>query len=209
MINAKIYAGRVNLPIITHYFDLYDYENPVKTSFDDRFSYRLTLGYTKVVNLYVKRNFVSLQDSLIQWGQSAQEMFYSIDRTQTDLSDYYGDGTLFEINLVIDPSSDYYERTVYSLLDMTGQVGGLYEVVKMIVGGIVGYFANKLFIFSIMNKLYQVDSSPDLSSKVCPDVTNHTNNGATEEVKTPPLFDPSKQMSSSYLNRREYKATSI
>lgn len=54
LIRAAIYAGRLNLAIINKIYDLEDYVNPIKVSFDDRFSYRVAQGFTKVVNIYVK-----------------------------------------------------------------------------------------------------------------------------------------------------------
>lgn len=190
-IATKLYAGRLNLSIVNKYFDLDDYDEPIKNYLDDRFSYRLTQGFTKVVNVYLKKNVVTMQDNLFQYQNAVTKEFYKIDRTQTDLSDAYPDGTLIEVNLLIDGETEYHERKVYSFLDMTGQIGGIFEIVKLILGGIVGFFANRLFTFSVLKKLYQVDSNLDNSSncdasvsKVHPICTDVSNNEMIEEGKS-------------------------
>jgi hypothetical protein len=111
-----------------------EYDEPIKNYLDDRFSYRITQGFTKVVNVYLKRNVVTMQDNLFQYDNSVVKEFYKIDRTQTDLSDAYPDGTYIEVNLLIDGETEYHERKVYSFLDMTGQIGGIFEIIKLVVG---------------------------------------------------------------------------
>ena len=59
-----------------------------------------------------------------------------------------------------DPQTDSYSRTVFSVLDFFGNIGGLNEVLEKIGELIVTIFASRLFTFSIVANLYQVDTSP-------------------------------------------------
>lgn len=166
----------------------------------------------------LNKNFVKLQDDLFQISDPVEKIFYSVERTQTDLSDYYNDGTLLEVNFVIDTTFDYYERVVYSFLDMTGQVGGLYEVVKVVVGMIVTFFANKLFMFSIINKLYHIDlsdinkqSPTQLSlnlSRVHP-TTEVTNSPLVEEIKSSNVCETSKTITYIQPSMARHRSSSI
>ena len=59
-----------------------------------------------------------------------------------------------------DPQTDTYERSVFSVLDFFGNIGGLNEVLEIIGKLIVAVFAGRLFIYSIVSNLYQVDTTP-------------------------------------------------
>ena len=56
---------------------------------------------------------------------------------------------------------DTYERTVFSIFDFTGLVGGVFEIFEITGSIIVGFFAQKLFMFSILSNLYQVQKITD------------------------------------------------
>ena len=56
---------------------------------------------------------------------------------------------------MMDAQEDLYERVVYSLLDMSGNIGGLYGVFLAGGGVIIGYFAQRLLEFSMLSRLYQ------------------------------------------------------
>ena len=65
---------------------------------------------------------------------------------------------------------DTYERTVFSFFDLTGLVGGVFEILELAGGLFVSIFAHSLFMFSMLNDLYQVqkiDSNHNFS-KVIP-----------------------------------------
>lgn len=56
-----------------------------------------------------------------------------------------------------DQTDESYERSVFSFLALTGNIGGLFEVFERSGDLIVGFFAGKFFLFSILSNLYQVD----------------------------------------------------
>ena len=49
---------------------------------------------------------------------------------------------------------DIYERKVYSILELLGDVGGLQQAVTIIGYLLVGFFTHRLFISSIMKHIY-------------------------------------------------------
>jgi hypothetical protein len=54
----------------------------------------------------------------------------------------------------LDKSYDIYERKVYSLLDLLGDIGGLKESVLLIGFLMVDFFSERLLVSSIMRKMY-------------------------------------------------------
>ena len=67
-IQTYLEAARVSIVIYNSYVDFDDYENPVKTFYDDRHSYEIMTTKTKVIRGYIKKNYVELMDSLIDIG---------------------------------------------------------------------------------------------------------------------------------------------
>jgi hypothetical protein len=61
------------------------------------------------------------------------------------------------LNFVKDQTDESYERSVFSLLALTGNIGGLFEVFERSGNLIVGFFVGKIFLFSVLSNLYQVD----------------------------------------------------
>lgn len=95
-------------------------------------------------------------------------------------------GHVLEIAVHIDPEEGSYERRVYSLLDMTGQLGGLYEIFEVFGGIIVGFFTERLLMFSLMSRLYQVEKPAN------PNVTKYQDNSS------PMAFEPSSKNLENY-----------
>ena len=58
-----------------------------------------------------------------------------------------------------------YERTVFSLLDLFGNLGGINEILQIAGGLLVGIYADHLFFYSLFGRIYQVQTeSKDNSS---------------------------------------------
>ena len=65
-----------------------------------------------------------------------------------------------------DPKSTDYQRQVFSLLDWFGNIGGVNELFKSMWEILVSIFSGRIFMFSILSALYQVD--PSIKSKHTP-----------------------------------------
>lgn len=63
------------------------------------------------------------------------------------------------MRFVKDAVINTYERSVFSVLDFTGNLGGLFEVLEITGSIIVGLFSSKLFFYSFLSRLYQVDKT--------------------------------------------------
>lgn len=108
----------------------------------------------------MKHNTAEAQDGFMQIGEGKQYDFYSVDTfSQTFTSEL--EGRLSTIKIRLDAQSDSYQRTVFSLLDLTGQLGGVNEVFIVIGTLFMSLFTEKLFNYSILSKVYQVDTSKD------------------------------------------------
>ena len=117
---------------INRYFDLDDYTKPIKNYYDDSFAYKITPGLHKSVYLFMKKTTVEMSDSLIQFGTTDVQQFYNLHGSFMDTAFENPDGELLTILIQQDPTEDFYSRRVYSLLDLTGQLGGIFEVLNIL-----------------------------------------------------------------------------
>ena len=80
----------------------------------------------------MRKNKYFLNDDLITYRKEKTGSFYSVERERMDLEEMVDD-TVMTIQIVQDPFVDLYERNVFTFLEMTGQLGGLFEVLQVFV----------------------------------------------------------------------------
>ena len=106
-----------------------------------------------------------MQDDLVQYRSQKKGSFYTIYDTQTDLQEVTDD-TLMTIQIVQDPIIDQYERSIFTCLEMIGQLGGLFEILKSFSSLLIGWIVQKFFTLSILKNLYYIErTSKDKDDK--------------------------------------------
>ncbi|CAI2384425.1 unnamed protein product [Moneuplotes crassus] len=154
---------QIRLYVVNTYFDFEDYENPIKTYLDDRFLFYLMPGFSQNIGVRLQKNEAEIQDNYLAFapGGNVKEFigFDTImDRTATEGNP---DESLLSISFTKDSSSKSYERSVFTVLEAFGNVGGLLEIFSIAGGLIVGLFAERLFFYTIFSKMYQVEEPKD------------------------------------------------
>ena len=56
------------------------------------------------------------------------------------------------VTIVLDPQIDQYKRTVYSLLDAIGTVGGVFGIIWSVSGIIMGLLIDRIFVYYLKQK---------------------------------------------------------
>ena len=59
----------------------------------------------------------------------------------------------------MDSQRDEYHRTVYSILDMTGQVGGVFEILTLFFGFIVSGYNKRMLLYSLAENIYYTQTN--------------------------------------------------
>ena len=83
--------------------------------------------------------------------------FYSIGDVDQDFDTEESDGVVLSIRIIQDDDVHNYERKVYSLLDMFGQIGGVYEIIRLIFEILVGFFAKRIMMYTLFSYIYYVE----------------------------------------------------
>ena len=141
------------------YFDFDDYKNPIKTYLlDDMYMY-LNPGSYAWLDTYVQVNEADMSDNRIYGEPYKVEKFYGISQKYfKTINQYLGRNpkSIAAITFVNDPQTIKYERQVYSLFEMFGFLGGLYDFLLFIGFCITHTFQDKILYNSIFSDLYQV-----------------------------------------------------
>ena len=104
------------------------------------------------------------------------------------LWEFFNKNLIIRFNIVLDSKYNVINRTVYSMTDMFGQIGGMDSILVSAGSIIVGIFSSKMFTASLLSSFYYVNSDQH-QSKILPRIMN-------EEIKEPTY-------------RVEYKAESV
>ena len=155
-INSLLSGNVLDMAVINTYFDFEDYSNPLKTYIDDRFLYGMLTNFSKQYLVYIRENKAETIDDYFNYSPNGDESgFVSIERIDQDIHE---SSSIVNIRFIKDPTSDTYERSVFSLLDALGNIGGVNEVLQVSCGMIISIFSGRMFLYSIISSLYQVDS---------------------------------------------------
>ena len=132
---------------------------------DDRYSYKLAPGFRKTVRTFVRPNTAEFRDSLFDLEFLESEQFYSVTDYDVDISLEVEDGVLLNYIMRLDHNQDHYERSVYTLVDLTGQIGGLYEIFQLVGRLCIGFISSKILILTMMSKMYHVQTPHNNENK--------------------------------------------
>jgi hypothetical protein len=164
-----LYNARLTMIVGSQYLDFDDYETPVKKMIDDKFSMLLTpnADLMKQRTIFVRKNNAVLNDYYFNLGLPFTETlitereFFSITDSQYDMHEKLHDPAIASYRFFVDPQEDYYSRNVFTFIDLLGQLGGVYEIFDLFGIVFVGFIAHRLFQFSILSRLYQVNTKND------------------------------------------------
>lgn len=129
-INTILTDKMLNVVFVNTYFDFEDYVAPVKTFLDERASYRIANGSRKYIEIYAQKRTAKYSDSYYDvFEQAKTEQFIGVETISQDFDTETGAGAvLFQVFIKLDPNQQAYGREVYSFFDLTGDVGGVFEL---------------------------------------------------------------------------------
>ena len=147
------------------YMDFNDFINPIKTAVDDRINFHLTPSDTKIFRMYAKLNQASLNDDYLKIKSSVEKQFFSVDRVINDNAPSYG--RIFDFSILMDPNRDLYQRSVFSILDLFGTIGGIFGLLTSACGFLLGFISTHIMLSSVFRRLYYTNKIDKSSYKIC------------------------------------------
>ena len=148
VINKAVFS----ILILNSYMDFNDYENPVKSYIDDRVSFFLQPSQCKYIKMYAKLNKATLDDDYLKLKPSIEREFFNVERVQND--SIMDNENIVDGKIYMDPNRDFYQRSVFSILDLFGLIGGIFGLLTSTWGLAVGIISAQIMLSSVFKRLY-------------------------------------------------------
>jgi len=150
--------SRFSLAIENTVINMKDYKNGVQRIIEDGLYWEVVPSMRKKSNILIRKNEAVFEDSYVQLGFPDENDFYQVvDHLETFEAET-DEGEILTIYFRFDRVSDIYERQIYSFAELIGQAGGFYGAVLAISGFMISLFTERLFVSSILRRIYQIDS---------------------------------------------------
>ena len=148
----------IEIGIINSYFDLEDYDNPIKTYIQDGLEFFTLNGTTNNVRLYFQENDSQRQDDYFSvYPQPKEQKYTRLVKFDNSLS--YGETNILKVSFLKSNQKQSIERSVFTILDLFGLLGGIFEVFSISAGLLVAIFSDRLLNYTILSNLYHVDTT--------------------------------------------------
>lgn len=108
------------------------------------------------VQLDLKENIINLEDSYIQITEGDEDTFYSVSNLREDMVAVTNE-VRFAFSIGLDQEKTEFTRTVFSLLDVFAQLGGVFEVFNTGLLIFIGIYSQKMYNLSVLQRCYQVE----------------------------------------------------
>lgn len=143
-IPMNITGSYVEVFIENYYFDVYDVENPVKPYLYKSSLYYVIPDAVTSVLYKMRKNKYTSNDELFSYKENTPKEFYSI---LDPVAGYLPLNLLPRFTLILsgDTTVDEYERNYLTILDVTGTIGGVFEIIVIFWSFFVGLITNKIF----------------------------------------------------------------
>jgi hypothetical protein len=103
-----------------------------------------------------------MHDALFSVGENEKSgTFYSVQKYDYDFTLEFNRNML-SATFFIDSTEHYYERKVYNIFDLTGQTGGLYEILTLAGSIFVAFFSENILMLSLISSLYQTEDKKEV-----------------------------------------------
>ena len=118
------------------------------------------------------------------------------------------------LEFYLDQESEIYQRSVFTLFDMIGLVGGIYTVFSILSSYLMSFITERLLMDSLLSKLYFVEQNHNQEinldnnvhcnkqSSIIPKSTLRSFRGIGDQIQTPDEKEEDK--SNIFLNQNVY-----
>jgi hypothetical protein len=158
-IEAIISTSLIGLVISNQYFDFENIDQPVQTFMDRSFVFYMNPYMEIQSTLNVRRHNYKLNDNLFGINPSEENVFYSIVSNK-EMNYYVGKDNYvyFMAEFTLDNRIDVYERTLRNSIDVFGDIGGIFEIIHLLLFLPIMYLSKRLFEYEISNHLSKFKS---------------------------------------------------
>eukprot|EP00345_Euplotes_harpa_P008147 CAMPEP_0168356186 /NCGR_PEP_ID=MMETSP0213-20121227/25008_1 /TAXON_ID=151035 /ORGANISM="Euplotes harpa, Strain FSP1.4" /LENGTH=250 /DNA_ID=CAMNT_0008368563 /DNA_START=495 /DNA_END=1244 /DNA_ORIENTATION=+ len=170
-IDAFLDTLSVGISLTNYYFDSDNYTYPVKVQFSNDNNFKVMSSLKKHKEIKIRLNDVTDLAGYLPFSQPTQYTFYSLGERLDDSTNLNPSGEFFNIKLTFDDRFQVMSRSVFTLSDLIGLVGGINSIMFIVGAWCIGILIDRIYISSLISSLYHVPntlSGSDYSRKVEP-----------------------------------------
>lgn len=138
--------------MVQPFMDFENLDEPIQTIVEDTRTVPLEDDRHHSKGIYLKKNTYQTFDNIWYNEASKSGTFYSIERID-DNERIRWNANYAMISVALGSEVNEYERRVYNLLDLTGNIGGLFEILEISLLFVVGLYQSKLLQYTIVNQI--------------------------------------------------------
>ena len=140
------------------YLDFTDLNQFIKNYIKSEIIRFVNKDFTSGLRVYLRKNYYNIRDSIWPsfWNDEKVGEFSSIERVENFVQNKYAK-SIFRIEIYIDPQVDNYSARIINILDITGTIGGVFELLKITIGFVIGIYSSKSLNRSIENRLKEME----------------------------------------------------
>jgi hypothetical protein len=150
--------ARFTMAIENSVVDMQDYTQPIKGVINDANFWELVPGLRKKTDIYIRKSQAEIQDDYIQLGFPENEEFYQVVQKVDSFESETPEAEILTLYFRYDKTSEIYARQIFSLAELLGQAGGFFGALLAIGSVMIFIFSERLFVASILRKIYQIDT---------------------------------------------------
>ena len=198
----KLHFSNIHFVILSTYLDFDNIEKPIQKFYDfriDSLSYETSADET----FYIKPNEYSLQDSKFGIGSPKTGNFYTKSRSEKTVTQRNLSLLTHRYIFTLDAEYEQYERTMMTVFEVIGTVGGVYEMIYLFMKFLVPLVTTRIFEHSLVSRLNQTSTKvrvfkPKNVNRVHNYAVENKAQTASEDVRIKMLKVQNKSSSNNY-----------
>ncbi|CAI2363173.1 unnamed protein product [Moneuplotes crassus] len=162
-------GSSISVHLMNRYVDLNDIDNPIKRFYDDEIELVFKQNKHVLVDLKLRQHEVILEDSLLPTFSDPDPIYFnSIEDykySEEEIDDpgyFYGK---VQIRIRKDSQVEQHRRKVLNFLEVTGILGGLFEVFEIGVGVLIGLYSSFIFKRSLYKDISKYEQKFEAMEK--------------------------------------------
>ncbi|CAI2363186.1 unnamed protein product [Moneuplotes crassus] len=158
IIDYLLESTYIQIYVMNRYVDLNDIDNPIKDYLEVMPTLYFNLNKHVHVNMKLRKHEVILEDTLftLPWGGNDPIHFNSIEDFTVAEQDFVDEtrwNGFVTIYITQDSQIDQHRRKVLNFLEVTGIIGGIFEIFEVGFGIIIGLYSSYIFKRDLMNDI--------------------------------------------------------
>ncbi|CAI2387131.1 unnamed protein product [Moneuplotes crassus] len=157
----------IRIHLNNRYIDLNDIENPIKKYYDRPFQIQYKENKRIIVKFKLRKHEVILEDSFFPLPWDTEPKYFNSIEDFEIFEENIGieSSGLVYVQISRDPQVDQHQRRILNFLEVTGVLGGIFEIFELGFGVLLGLYSSLMFKRKIYKDLLKYEDKFKLMQK--------------------------------------------